>query len=101
RIFTKDRINIAVVGDIDAKTLKPLLDRTFGMLPATSGPDEIAEAAPAAGAKPIVEHVPNPQSVVVFGNKGLKREDPDFYAAYVLNYIVGGGGFAARLTHEI
>ena len=32
---------------------------------------------------------------------GLKRADPDFYAAYVLNYILGGAGFGARLTDEI
>ena len=101
RIFTKDRMNIAVVGDIDAKTLKALLDRSFGTLVSSSGADGIADAAPAPGGHPVIERAPNPQSVVVFGNKGLKREDPDFYAAYVLNYIIGGGGFAARLTHEI
>jgi zinc protease len=38
---------------------------------------------------------------VIFGNKGLKRDDPDFYAASVLNYILGGGGFASVLTQEI
>jgi zinc protease len=101
RLFTKDRLNIAVVGDIDAAALKTLLDQSFGTLPQTSGPDDIPEVQPAPGGRPIVATIPNPQSVVMFGNKGLKRDDPDFYAAYVLNYILGGGGFASQLTHEI
>jgi zinc protease len=101
RILTRDRLTIAVVGDIDAATLKILLDKSFGTLTKTSDPDDIPETVPALGAKAIVEPVPNPQSVVIFGNKGLKRADPDFYAATVLNYILGGGGFASRLTHEI
>lgn len=29
------------------------------------------------------------------------REDPDYYAASVLNYVLGGGGFNSRLTEEI
>ena len=42
-----------------------------------------------------------PQSKVLFGQKGMEREDPDFYAAYVANHILGGGGFTSRLTKEI
>jgi len=42
-----------------------------------------------------------PQSKVLFGQKGLEREDPDFYTAYVANHILGGGGFSSRLTKEI
>ena len=31
----------------------------------------------------------------------MKRNDPDFYAAYVMNYILGGGGFSSRLTEQV
>ena len=41
-----------------------------------------------------------PQSVATFGEPGIKRDDPDWYAAYVVNYILGGGGFASRLMTE-
>jgi zinc protease len=37
----------------------------------------------------------------MFSGPGLQREDPDFYAAFVLNYILGGGGFSSRLTDDI
>src|SRR5437868_1863855 len=42
-----------------------------------------------------------PQSVVTFGQAGPKRDDPAWYAAYVLNEILGGGGFRGRLMKEI
>jgi zinc protease len=42
-----------------------------------------------------------PQSAIVFAQNGLKRIDPDFYKAYVLNHILGGGGFTSRLYNEI
>jgi zinc protease len=45
--------------------------------------------------------MPNPQSVVHFGFQGLKRSDPDFIPAYILNYVVGGGGFSSKLMQEV
>ena len=45
--------------------------------------------------------MPNPQSVVQFGFQGLKRKDPDFIPAYILNYVVGGGGFSSKLMQEV
>lgn len=42
-----------------------------------------------------------PQTTVVMAYPGLMRDDPDFMAAYVMNHILGGGGFSSRLTKEI
>jgi zinc protease len=42
-----------------------------------------------------------PQSVVLFGHGGIRRQDPEFYAAYVANHIFGGGGFSSRLYDEV
>lgn len=101
RRFARDNLIVGVVGDIDAATLAPLLDRAFGKLPQAGTPYEIAEAEPqGAGATVVVER-DVPQSVVIFGESGLKRDDPDFYAAYVMNYVLGGGGFSSRLTEEV
>ena len=36
-----------------------------------------------------------------FGHRGIARHDDDFIAAYVLNYIIGGGGFSSRLMEEV
>jgi zinc protease len=41
------------------------------------------------------------QANIILGHAGVKRENPDFYALTVMNYILGGGGFASRLFEEI
>ena len=42
-----------------------------------------------------------PQTVVMFGGPGIKRDDPDFMAAYVVNHILGGGSLSSRLYREV
>ncbi|MBE7638499.1 insulinase family protein [Sneathiella sp. P13V-1] len=103
RLIALDNIYISVVGDIDADTLGRLLDETFGKLPKENGVGKALEMTAALPANPIVDvtDMTIPQSVVIFGGQGVKRDDPDYYAAYVLNYILGGGGFASRLNEEI
>lgn len=41
------------------------------------------------------------QANIVMGHLGISREDPDFYAVMVMNYILGGGGFSSRLMDNI
>jgi zinc protease len=54
----------------------------------------------ASGSQKIVE-MNVPQSVAVFGLPAMPRKDADFMAAFVLNQILGGGGFASRLMEEV
>jgi zinc protease len=99
--FARDNMIVAVVGDITAAELAPLLDASFGALPATAAPWQIDEADfENAGTLRVVER-DIPQSVAFFGLPGIKRADPEFYAAYVMNHILGGGSFTSRLTDEI
>ena len=104
--FVRDRMTrgtliVGVAGDIDAATLGRLLDQTFGALPATGPSIAIADTIPVTEGALLVERMPQPQSVVMWGQKGLKRDHPDYYAAYVMNHILGGGGFSSRLTEEV
>lgn len=104
--FVKDRIArdnlvIGVSGDIDAETLGALLDSTFGDLP--QSPNEVWQPAifdmSASGTEIAEMNVP--QSAVTFGHVGFTRDDPRYYAAYVANHILGGGGFSSRLMQEV
>lgn len=109
QVFRRDNLLISAAGDVGSAALARMLERHFGALPA--GP----EAAVSAPQKKAVSDfdasdmtvgradvpVTVPQSVVLFGLPGLRRSDPDFYAAYVLNYILGGGGFSSRLMEEV
>jgi zinc protease len=101
RVLTRERLKIAVVGDIDAASLGRLLDQTFGGLPARSSlapvPDIDAAQPPQRAFIPLDV----PQTVVTFGGPGIKRSDPDFMPAFVVNHILGGGSLSSRLYREV
>jgi zinc protease len=101
RVFARQNLKIAVVGDIDAETLKVLLDRTFGALPEKPELYSIANVAPRGLGRRIEVSLDVPQTVVDFGGPGIPRQDPDFMAAYLINHILGGGSTDSRLYQEV
>jgi zinc protease len=101
RILARQNLKIAVVGDIDAETLKVLLDRTFGALPQKPELYPIANVAPRGLGRRIEVSLDVPQTVVDFGGPGIPRQDPDFMAAYLINHILGGGSTDSRLYQEV
>ncbi len=98
--LTRDRLHVGVTGDITAAELGPLLDTLLGDLPATGG-GEVADADYALGGGVTVVDYRSPQSVVLFGHEGIARDDEDFFAAFVMNHILGGRGFASKLMEEV
>jgi zinc protease len=99
--FARDNVVIGAAGDVEPAEIARLVDHALGELPANAAPAALPDATlPSAGSL-RVEHLDVPQSVVAFGLAGLKRADPDFYAAYVMNYTLGGGGFTSRLYQEV
>ncbi|MBM3558665.1 MAG: insulinase family protein [Alphaproteobacteria bacterium] len=101
RRFARDALIIGVVGDIGADALGTLLDRTFAALPKSAPAYLLPDVAPLTdGRTHVVEHA-TPQSTILFAQPGLRRSDPDWYAATVLNYILGGGSFSSRLYSEV
>jgi zinc protease len=101
RVLARRNLKIAVVGDIDAETLKVLLDRTFGALREKPELYPIANVAPRGLGRRIEVSLDVPQTVVDFGGPGIPRQDPDFMAAYLINHILGGGSTDSRLYQEV
>jgi zinc protease len=101
RVFARDKLVISVVGDIDAETLGRALDHVFGALPQHSVLAPIADVKPPLGPTREIIEMDVPQSVAQFGHRAFSRKDDDFMAAYILNYIIGGGGFSSRLMEEV
>ena len=99
--FAKDALVIGVVGDITPEQLKPLLDATFGALPDRAAPDTVADVAAQTANEVKVVSMPIPQSVVVFGQPGIKRNDPDWYAALLDLDILSAGGLTSRVALEV
>jgi zinc protease len=99
--FGKDVLIIGVVGDITPAELKPILDSTFGSLPDHAAPDTVPDMTAQTKGEVDVANMPIPQSVIVFGQPGVKRDDPDWYAALLDLDILGSGGLASRVTREV
>ena len=101
RILARDNLKISVVGDIAPGELGRILDETFGSLPEKAKLPELPYASPPEGGTTVVVERDFPQSVVLFGLKGLARDDEDFIPAFIMNYILGGGSFSSRLMEEV
>ncbi len=99
-VMAKDRLYVGAVGDITPQELGPLLDQLLGDLPDTGAPmPKRAELNIPAGV--TVVDFETPQSVALFGHAGIAQEDEDFFAANVLNQVLGGGSFESRLMTEV
>ena len=97
--LTRDKIMVGVVGDITPDELAKLLDTVFGALPESSAEDVPQTSIQTDGGVEIIDF-PSPQSVAIFGQAGIMRDDPDYITAYVMNHILGTG-FTSRLNQEI
>ncbi|HEX4408703.1 MAG TPA: pitrilysin family protein [Xanthobacteraceae bacterium] len=101
RVLARSNLKLAVVGDIDAATLKQLLDHVFGALPRDPELTPVENVVPQGLGKRVMVNLDVPQAVVDFGGPGIPRKDPDFMAAYIVNHILGGGSADSRLYHEV
>ncbi len=100
--FTRGEVMIAAVGDIEPAALGALIDRALAQLPlSTTAPVAVTDVSVRTPGSLTVIRRKSPQSRVFLGLPGVKRSDPDFYAAYVMNYVLGGGGFTSRLYQEV
>ncbi|WP_084667925.1 M16 family metallopeptidase [Nioella nitratireducens] len=98
--LARDRVSVGVSGDITPDELGVLLDRLLGDLPETGAPQPADAPYTLSGGTTVIDY-PTPQSTALFGHEGIERDDPDFFAAYVLNQVLGGGNFRSRLMQEI
>ena len=98
--LARDRVFVAASGDITAEELGKLLDHLLGDLPATGAPQPATAPWLLPPGVTVVDF-PTPQSTVFFGELGIPRDDPDFFPAFILNEVIGGGRFTARLMTEV
>jgi zinc protease len=101
RVFAKSNLKVVAVGDIDAAALGQLLDQVFGDLAPEADLFPVPVTKPVTGGREKLIEMNVPQSVAMFGLGAMPRKDPDFLTAFVLNQLIGGGGFASRLMEEV
>ncbi len=100
--YSPSSIIVAVVGDVNEKEVIALLEEYF------KGWKRVNQPLPAPVPPPVIEKTVVrkidkniTQANIDLGNIGISRENPDFYAVMIMNYILGGGGFSSRLMDNI
>jgi zinc protease len=101
RIFARDNLKIAFVGDVDPPTVVRLVEQIFGKLPARAQLATFEGATPQSVGKIVRVDLDVPQTVIQFGGAGLLRKDPDFIAGVLVNHVLSGGSLTSRLYSEI
>lgn len=92
---------IAMIGDMSREQAAEIAERLSAGLPKAENPPALPDVPlPLQSKEQRIEH-PATQSHIVLGYPGVRRGDPDYFALYVGNYILGGGGFVSRLTEEV
>ena len=101
--YTPERTFVTVVGDVDRSEITGQIRALLGSWPKGKATVKRAtEPTPLQG-KIVVKKVDRSvtQANIILGHQGIRRDNPDFYALTVMNYILGGGGFSSRLVERI
>jgi zinc protease len=99
--YTAKNALIAIVGDLDRRAAQRIADRLSRALPRGAAAPELAPVNGLAAAREIRIAHPSSQSHVLVGQPGMRQNDPDYFALYVGNHILGGGGLVSRLFEEV
>lgn len=101
RYYRPNRTILSVVGDISHQEIARALNEAFRSWP--KGEPATAPVAPSkvGSAETIRVNKDLTQANIIFGHEGVGRENSDYYAIQVMNYILGGGGFASRTLDSI
>ncbi len=90
-----------IVGDITSEEVKKILLPTLISWPTVEVPKRPFQWTFAKGPETVKINRNITQANMILGHQGVSRENPDYYALTVMNYILGGGGFSSRLVEEI
>lgn len=102
RYVTSGNVLMSVVGDVDASRLQKLTGKHMQKLPAEFRPlHNVPRLVVGSAGQTETLRRSIPQTVVLFAGAGIPRDDKDFYAAFVLNHLLGGGTLTSKLGDEI
>jgi zinc protease len=92
---------ITVVGDVSAADIRARMDAALTDWRSTDTPPFVYPPVTATSAQTLTIDKPITQANITLGERGVARDNPDYYALQVMNYILGGGGFSSRLLDNI
>ncbi|WP_422017636.1 M16 family metallopeptidase [Reyranella sp.] len=100
-LLLRNGLIVSAVGDIGEAELARQIDRSFGLLPTGNPPALPPQWVAPTKPRVVVVERPVPQSSALMALPGIERDDPLWYAALVMNHVLGGGGQQSRLFNEV
>jgi zinc protease len=100
--YIAERAVVALMGDITRAEAAEIAEALTAKLPSAQGAAAALPPVPpiAKSAETWVKH-PATQSHILMGAPGIRRNNPDYFALFVGNHVLGAGGFTSRLTEEV
>ncbi|MES2984256.1 MAG: pitrilysin family protein [Pseudomonadota bacterium] len=99
---TRGNVLVAAAGDVDASLLDDVLgDAIEALAENDSGAVAVTPTTLQGGGETLHKTMAVPQTVIAFAAPGIARDDPRFYAAYLLNHILGGNSLFSRLGDDV
>lgn len=96
----RDRLTLTVVGDITPSELASKLDEVFADLPVAGGPVTLPPLTVQGAGEVALISRQQPQTTLLIGTQGIARDDPMWFPALIMSYVLGGD-FQSRLMEEI
>lgn len=100
KMFARDNVKIGIVGPVSPEEARKIIEQVFDALPQKAHLQPIEPAKLRLGGMTTVNYN-MPQTSITLLYPGIKRKDPQFFAAYLMNYVLGGSGLTSRLFTEV
>lgn len=101
RHYTAANAVIVLVGDLERPAAEQLANALVGGLPQGEAIPPPPPVPPVAASRTLRIPHPSSQSHILIGQVGVSRADPDYYALYLGNHVLGGNGLVSQLSQEI
>jgi zinc protease len=99
---TRGSLIVAASGDVDASLLDDVLGPVIDVLADNdSGPVSVTQATLGGAGEMLQQSMAIPQTTILFAAPAIARDDPKFYALYLLNHILGGSALFSRLGDDV
>ncbi|MEK6653182.1 MAG: pitrilysin family protein [Nitrospirota bacterium] len=102
KYFIPNNVILSIAGDLTSVELDSLIKKYLASWKAAAVPEKKINPMPEERTKKVIKIEKDiTQANVIIGHLGVSRDNPDYYAISVMNYILGGGGFSSRLMQKI
>ena len=99
--LARDNLVVSIAGDMTAAQASDMLDKVFGSLPRHAHLAPVADFVFPPDSATLLIPRDGTQTELLFAMPGPKQDSPDWHAAEIANYILGGGGFSSRLMQDV